>query len=301
MNEQILIQDLLKHLAECEYDGAAVSAESLAGKLELSPAAADRLFADLRAAGLIAPDSFTLTPAGRDYALHVLRAHRLYETYLARKTGVPERAWHARAEIREHRMSEREVDALAAELGHPHFDPHGDPIPTSSGELPAKQGAPLTDFPPGWTGRVVHIEDEPPEAYASIAAAGLAPDSVVRIERQDERETRLRVEGQTAVFPRAVAAQISAVPLAAGEAFDDWLERLSSLQPGEAADIVGLSPLCRGLERNRLLDLGVVPGSRVTVDLVNPSGSPIAYRLRGASIALRRDQAQRVRIRKARP
>ena len=71
------------------------------------------------------------------------------------------------------------------------------------------------------------------------------------------------------------------------------------MHPGEQAAILGLSPLCRGLERNRLLDLGVVPGSTVSVDLVSASGSPVAYRLRGASIALRREQADRVRIRKA--
>ncbi len=301
MHESDLLQDLLKHLAESEYEGQPVAPGELAAHLALSPARMDDLLARARREEWIAADRFALTPAGREHALRVLRAHRLYETYLARQTGVPESAWHEQADLREHCMSAGDADALAARLGHPRFDPHGDPIPSAAGELPARLGAPLTGHPPGWTGRVVHIEDEPPDRYALIAAAGIAPDTFVRIERQDERESRLRIEGETVLLPRAAAEQITAAPLAPGEVFDDSIERLSALKPDEAAEVVSLSPLCRGLERNRLLDLGMVPGSRIAVDLVHPSGSPIVYRLRGAAIALRREQARRVRIRKGRP
>ena len=99
-------------------------------------------------------------------------------------------------------------------------------------------------------------------------------------------------------FSLPTAEQITVTPLGEGEHFDDSLVRLSSLREGETADVVRLSPLCRGLDRNRLLDLGLVPGTTLSVDLVSPSGSPVAYRVRGASIALRREQAERVLIRK---
>ena len=298
MNEQILVQHVLKFLAECEYDQANVSIEMLADKLSIPHTQAEQILNDLRSAALITDDNLALTASGREYAMHVLRAHRLYETYLARKTGVPESAWHTQADAKEHELSESDVQKLADELNNPRFDPHGDPIPTVTGEMPSKQGQPLTDYPPGWTGRVVHIEDEPPKLYARITKASIAPDSVLRIEEKDAREIKIRTEGQTFTFPHEVAGQITVIELAEGETFDESVERLSSLQPGQQADIIGLSPLCRGLERNRLLDLGVVPGTTVTVDLVNPSGSPIAYRLRGACIALRRDQAHRIQIRK---
>jgi DtxR family Mn-dependent transcriptional regulator len=147
---------------------------------------------------------------------------------------------------------------------------------------------------------VVHVEDEPPKLYARITEAGIAPDTVLRIEQKDSHEIEIRTEGRTFIFPNEVAAQITAVGLATGETFDDSVERLSGLHPGESAAIAGLSSLCRGLERNRLLDLGIVPGTTVTIELVNPSGSPIAYRIRGACIALRQDQAERIRIRKVR-
>ena len=300
MNEQMLIQHALKFLAECEYDRTDVSLEMLDGRLSIPSEKTEQLLHDLRSADLIEPDSFLLTPTGREYALHVLQAHRLYETYLARKTSVPESDWHKLADTREHALSKSDVQKLADELGHPRFDPHGDPIPTVTGEMPVKQGMPLTEYRAGWAGRVVHIEDEPPKLYALIAEAGIVPDTVLRIEQKDSSGIVIRTEGRTFHFPNDVAGQITVVELAKGETFDESVERLSSLRPGEQAAIIGLSPLCRGLERNRLLDLGVVPATIVTVELVSPSGSPIAYRIREACIALRESQAERIRIRKVR-
>ena len=299
MSEQEFIQDVLKYLAECEYDQTCASADALSKKFSLPPARIERVIVDLRAAELIEPGSLVLTTTGREYAMHILRAHRLYETYLARRTGVPEADWHRRAEMAEHRFSESDVRKLSEELGNPRFDPHGDPIPSAAGDMPPHRGRPLVEQPVGWAGRVVHVEDEPARLYAQVAAASIAPGTVLRIECKADDEMRLRAEGRTFRFPMEVAGQIAVVDLDPGEQFDETIERLSALHVGEEAAIVGLSPLCRGLERNRLLDLGVVPGSSVSVDLVSASGSPVAYRLRGASIALRREQADRVRIRKA--
>lgn len=300
MNEQTLIQHTLKFLAECEYEGQDASLESIAEKLTLSSGRVDQLLRDLREAEMLEVDSLGLTVSGREYALHVLQAHRLYETYLARKTGLPESVWHKLADEREHVLSKDDVKKLAEELGHPRFDPHGDPIPTSTGEMPAKRGKPLVECPTNWAGRVVHIEDEPFSLHSRIAEAGITTDTVLRIDQRNENEIHIRLEGETFVFPDAVAAQITVVGLEAGETFDDSIERLSSLRIGEKAEIIGMSSLCRGLERNRLLDLGVVPGTVTTAELVNPSGSPVGYRIRGACIALRKEQSDHIRIRKVR-
>ena len=299
MNEHILIQHALKLLAECEYEKVDVTPESISDKLTISLEQAEQLLADLRAADLIEPEKIVLTVSGREYAMHVLQAHRLYETYLARTTGLPESSWHKLADAREHELSESDVRELARELGNPRFDPHGDPIPTRSGKMPEKQGDSLISYPAGWVGRVVHVEDEPPALYAQISKAGIAPDTVLKIDSINDKELQISTEGRKFTFPREVAEQISAVELSAGEQYDESVERLSSLAPGETADIISLSPLCRGLERNRMLDLGFVPGTKVSVEFMNPSGSPIAYRIRGACIALRQEQIERIRIRKA--
>lgn len=298
MKEEIIIQDLLKHLAECEHDGRPVSRENLTAELDQPPDVVRRILRDLEAADLLETDSLKMTQSGREYALHVLRAHRLYETYLAHKTGVHESEWHARAHVAEHTLTAADVEQLNRELNYPRFDPHGDAIPSADGRMPPKLGRALTNFSEGWEGQVVHVEDDPPERYARIAAASITPGTVLRIESKNDDEVCVAAEGRVFRFPTATAAQITVMPLADGAQFDESLVRLSSLVNGETADVVHLSSLCRGLERSRLLDLGLVPGTTLSVDLVSPSGSPVAYRVRGASIALRREQAERVLIRK---
>ena len=297
MNDEVIIQDTLKRLVEWEHQEFPTTRSALANELSFSSDQVDSLLRDLESADLIEHGSLKLTQSGREYALHVLRAHRLYETYLAEKTGLSDDRLHARAEIAEHKLTAKDVEQLARELDHPRFDPHGDPIPTAMGTMPPKRGQPLTEYPARWDGRVVHVEDEPPKLYALIYEANIAPGTVLRIEEKDERGMGIRTEGCEFRFPADAARQITVVPLMDGELFDDSLQRLSNLGEHEQAEVVGLSPLCRGLERNRLLDLGIVPGTVITIDLISPSGSPIAYRIRGASIALRRQQAERVLVR----
>ena len=297
MNEQILIQDTLKYFAECEYDEHPASRETLADELSMPVGQLDGLIHDLEVAGLIEPGTLKLTPNGREYALHVLRAHRLYETYLAQKTGMRDDRLHTHAHIEEHKLSAADVENLSRELDYPRFDPHGDPIPTATGGMPPKQGRPLTDYPVGWEGRVVHVEDHPPALYAPIYKASIAPGTIVRITAKDADGIQILTEGCSFEFPLDTGGQITVVPLGETATFDESIHRLSSLDEDQTAHVVGLSPLCRGLERNRLLDLGIVPGSEISVDLISPSGSPIAYRVRGASIALRRRQADLVLIR----
>ncbi len=299
MNDRILIQDALKHIVEREYDEQPASARRLSIELSITATQVERLFADLEAAGLLTREGeqVTLTEEGREYAMHVLRAHRLYETYLARKTGVGAEAWHKQANVKEHELSHDQVTELARQLGNPSFDPHGDPIPDAAGEMPPKRGKPLSTYPVGWAGRVVHVEDEPPVRYARIVAAGIAPGTVLRVAATEAADVRIQAEGCAFAFPREVAEQITVEPLGDGEQFDESLRRLASLVDGEKGQIVRLSPLCGGLERGRLLDLGIVPGTVVEQELVSPSGSPVAYRVRGAAIALRREQAEKVLIR----
>lgn len=290
--DRVAIEDALKHLHECPP----ASPHSLAGALGVDLDTATQLLAKLDASGLVALKAgrYELTDAGRSYARHVIRAHRLYETYLAQQTGLAAESWHTEAERMEHELTGEKADRLAHQLGHPRFDPHGDPIPTAGGDVATLRGTPLLECPVGWEGRIVHIEDEPRRGYAEVVAAGLAPGMLFRVVEADEQSVRLNVEGRTIQLSRLAAGHI----LTAREHFDDTITRLSTLKPGERAAVVGLSSAVRGAERNRLLDLGVVPGTVVEIDLVSPAGNPIAYLIRGASIALRREQAEKILVRK---
>ncbi len=88
---------------------------------------------------------------------------------------------HRRAEKLEHNVTDEETEALAATTGHSNYDPHGDQIPTESGQLPPKKGQALTDLAVGKLARIIYIEDEPSAIYAQLVAEGLHPGSKIQI------------------------------------------------------------------------------------------------------------------------
>ena len=299
MKDRIQIEDALKHLYKQEYQGLPGTLESVAGALSLGLEPAGRLMATLQTSGLVTMrnEAYRLTWKGRRYAAQVVRAHRLYETYLARETGYREEDWHQKAESQEHLLSPPEVDRISRELGHPRFDPHGDPIPTRDGELPPAEGRVLQECAPGWEGRVVHVEDEPLAVYSRIVAAGLAPGVGLRVVDASTEGVRILVNGRKMDLTLPMAANIHVSELEADQQLDESIESLNCLPEGRKAMVVGLSPACRGAERSRLLDLGLVPGTVVEKELINPSGSPAAYRIRGALVALRREQGEKIMVR----
>ncbi len=298
-SDRVEVEDALKHLWDGEYRNRPATLDSLAGALGLSGRAAADLVDRLGRLDLLHLDdsALLLTPAGRRDALRVIRIHRLWERYLADETGLDPSEWHAHAERREHATSSQQAEAMAATLGYPRFDPHGDPIPMASGEVPPHQGMPLTQLSADAVAEIVHIEDEPEAVFAQIVAAGLVPGMRVRVLDRSPQRIRVEAETEEVVLAPVVAANVTVVPI---DAPDDVtaMMRLSALAPGESADVVALAASCRGAQRRRLLDLGLVPGTHVTSELRGPSGDPTAYRIRGALIALRRDQASHIFVHK---
>jgi DtxR family Mn-dependent transcriptional regulator len=298
-SDRVEIEDALKHLWDGDYRQRPATLESLAGALGIPGRDAAALVERLGRLELVRHDErgLHLTPEGRRHALRVIRVHRLWERYLADQTGLDAREWHARAERKEHTTSEAQAAALSATLGHPRFDPHGDPIPMPSGEVPPYQGTLLTQLDVDQVGAIVHIEDEPEAVFAQIAAAGLAPGMRVRILERSPQRVRIAAEAEEVVFAPVVAANVTVRPLEdAPEARP--MTSLAALGPGETGEVVALAASCLGVPRRRLLDLGVVPGTRVTHELRGPSGDPTAYRIRGALVALRREQADQIYIQK---
>jgi DtxR family Mn-dependent transcriptional regulator len=298
-NERVAAEDVLKYLHECEYEGRSRAAtfESVAGALGIGPERTAALLDRMRDAGLARWNGETaeLTGSGRRYARQVIRAHRLYETYLAHLTGEPPAAWHRRADLAEHGISEAEADRLADRLGHPRFDPHGDPIPTKRGELPELRGESLDRFSEGDSVRVLHVGDEPPVLGKRLAETGIGPGMRIEVGTSGETRVSIRVEGRPLELDRALAGLVRVAPLEPGEErLPAAAARLGALPEGREARVVGLLPSCVGTERTRLLDLGFVPGSRVRAEMASPLGSPKAYRLRGALVALRPRQADLV-------
>lgn len=292
-------EDVLKHLLKWEASGRTPTLESIAGALQIRTGMAAVLVQQLEDMGLVSYRDavLKLLPPGREMALHIVRAHRLWESYLAEQTGVAEQRWHEEAERREHLLTPQDADALAAQLGNPTHDPHGDIIPPPQGDLEQERGQPLHAIPENTPVMITHVEDEPETVYAQLCAEGLRAGMRAYIMEKSDRRIRFWADGTEHVLAPVLADNISVVPLPNFKVQDlTDQEYLSSLKQGEAARVVGLSRACRGPERRRLLDLGFVPGTKVEVEMRSPSGDPTAYRVRGTLIALRREQAGLIQV-----
>lgn len=292
LSERVLLEDVLKQLHKLEYDKLPATAESVAGGVQTSRHHTIRLLQRLEERGFATAEGarFRLAPAGRDYALRIVRTHRLWERFLADRTGTPAEDWHGLAEAREHVLSPADTEDLAAALGHPVYDPHGDPIPTAAGEVPARSGFPLSSLGAGERGVITHLEDEPPAIYRELVALELGLSATVERLEGPRGAVRFRVDGQVHEVPAAVARNVTVEP-AGDPPPPRWSRTLADVALGASATVVGLSAACRGPARRRLLDLGVVPGTVVRAVMRSAGGDPVAFDVRGALVALRREQA----------
>jgi DtxR family transcriptional regulator, Mn-dependent transcriptional regulator len=299
LSERVRLEDGLKHLFTFAVAHRPSSVESLAGAIGVSRKRVVEIVRRLERMDLarLKGEDIVLTHEGRVYAFRVVRTHRLWERYLADRTGVSAAEWHARAERLEHRLSPEQVEGLAASMSHLVYDPHGDPIPTADGVLPSARGVPLSSLSPETSAQVVHIEDEPEDVYRSLRVAGINVGSRLWLERIEPTAVHLTVDGRPiAIEP--VAAWNPTVERVEDDGSDEGLERLDALHPGEEGVVVRLAGAVQGPQRRRLLDLGVVPGTVIRAELTSASGCPVAYRIRGAVIALRRAQADDILMRR---
>ncbi len=303
LTRRVLTEDALKHVYEDEMNGRIPTIASIAGSLNISQNDTAVLLTHMQDEGLlqIHGDNIELTPEGRSAALRIIRAHRLWERRLAEETGYREADWHALAEDKEHELSAADLDDIATRLGNPAYDPHGDPIPTADGKLIIPQGQPLSTLPANSAARIVHLEDEPEMVYAQLAAEGLYPGMLVRVIETSPQRIRFWANGDEHILAPMLAANVSVVPVETAVTEEPDLagcEALSCLEPGETGEVVALSPACRGVERRRFLDLGILPGAKITVEFRSPGGDPTAYNIRGAVIALRKEQTDLIKVRK---
>ena len=299
LSERIRIEDALKHIHDREMNGDRFTVQSLAGILQVSVDEAADLLVDMESRGLLSMEAewLRLTTTGRRSALHILRAHRLWERYLADHTGFDEVEWHGQAEQREHQLSPEEADSLAAQLGNPTHDPHGDPIPTADGDLIPHGGVPLISAAVDEPLLIVHIEDEPGAIFAQLVAEGLHPGMELRLVENSPQRVRFWSGEDEHLLAPIVAANISVLQQAEdAESIPDSGDVLSDLEEGEVGRVRAISSRCRGLERRRLQDLGVLPGTEIQAELSSPGEDPMAYRIRDAVIALRKEQAALILI-----
>jgi DtxR family Mn-dependent transcriptional regulator len=122
-----------------------------------------------------------LTALGRRVALEVIRHHRLLELYLAKAFDMPWDQVHAEADALEHVLSEELEERIAAKLGDPKVDPHGDPIPTRDGLIEESETTSLAELDAGDVGVFVRVSDSDPEMLRYLSERAIRPGQTVAV------------------------------------------------------------------------------------------------------------------------
>ena len=177
------VEDYAKAIYALEAQGE-VTTTALAERMRVTPASASGMVRKLCELGLVAHEPYKgvrLTTAGTQLALEVIRHHRLLELYLAQDLGVPWDRVHDEAEVLEHVLSEELEALIAAKLGNPTHDPHGDPIPTADLQLAEQPTERLSDLEPGARGTFVRISDTDPEMLRYLAERHIAPGACFEV------------------------------------------------------------------------------------------------------------------------
>jgi len=180
------MEDYVKVIyAHTEWQSQPITTNALAARLGLAASSVTEMVKKLTAQGLAHHEPYgaiELTERGRTLALTMVRRHRLIETWLVERFGYRWDEVHDEAEVLEHAMSDRLLDAIDEELGRPARDPHGDPIPAADGTLVLPEAVVLAEAASG--GRVVRISDRDPLLLRHLAAEGIVLDAVVSAERR---------------------------------------------------------------------------------------------------------------------
>ena len=211
------IEDYLKAIYTLQQQGGAVTTSLLGEQRGSRPASVTGMVKKLAEMNLVQHTPYQgvlLTNAGERIALEVIRHHRLLELYLVEALGYSWDEVHDEAERLEHHISEKLEARIAAHLGHPAYDPHGDPIPAIDGALPAGGTCFLADLPVATAARVVRVRDQDADRLRYLADLGLIPgaDVLIVASAPFDGPLTLRLAGELAALDRRLARTIEVVP-----------------------------------------------------------------------------------------
>jgi DtxR family transcriptional regulator, Mn-dependent transcriptional regulator len=176
------VEDYLKAIYKLQQSGSPATTNAIAERMGLRAASVTAMLQQLSEQGLAEYRRYKgayLTDEGMSAALRVIRRHRLIELYLHQHLEVPWDRLHDEAERLEHALSPYLEERIDAKLGYPQFDPHGAPIPTSSGDLPERDLLPLSELGPGTEHVVRHVPDDDPDLLRYAARLGIIPGAAV--------------------------------------------------------------------------------------------------------------------------
>jgi DtxR family transcriptional regulator, Mn-dependent transcriptional regulator len=198
-NLTISIQDYLKNIYELTENGETASTNALARKLNIRAASVTGMVQRLATAKPALVEyhkhqGVTLTKDGRKAALEVIRHHRLLEAWLVQTLGYSWAEVHEEAERLEHVISEGFERRIAAAMGHPLRDPHGELIPTEDLKMPLDDSAPLSSLRPNQTGTIQRVKAPDPELLRYLEGLGLIPGTKIEIKEHSPFDHNLTIK-----------------------------------------------------------------------------------------------------------
>jgi DtxR family Mn-dependent transcriptional regulator len=191
------MEDYLKVIYAIEESGDRVATHTVAERLNVAAPSVTGMLKRLAELNLVEHEPYRapkLTPAGRKVALEVVRHHRLLELYLAEALGYSWDEVHAEADRLEHTISEEFEARIDAALGFPTHDPHGDPIPSRTGDIVAVSEDRLSTLETGCAATVVRVPDDDPEKLRYLGQLGLYPNATIRVLERMPFNGPLRIE-----------------------------------------------------------------------------------------------------------
>jgi DtxR family transcriptional regulator, Mn-dependent transcriptional regulator len=180
------VQDYLKRIYELTEDGSPASTNDLARELNISAPSVTGMVKKLASekpplVEYQKHQGVTLTVAGKKAALEVIRHHRLLETWLVQTLGYSWDEVHEEAERLEHVISEDFERRIAAALGHPTRDPHGELIPTEDLKMPVDESTPLSSLRPNQSATIQRVDAQNPDLLRHLDKLGLTPGVQIKV------------------------------------------------------------------------------------------------------------------------
>ena len=308
-------------IARLREDGQPVPLSHLAEALMVTSVSVNEMCRKLQDNGLLIYRPYKgalLTEEGERLANDTLRRHRLWEVFLVEKLNFSREEADAIACDLEHATSQDVIDRLDSFLNYPAVNPRGLPIPQSGLESSQPMSISLDRLPVGKAGQV---SDCPVDARTRefLEGYGIRPGMKVRVSAKGQDNVLVEVDGVQAVLSATLAHALQVIPTFFPEQIRDSERdktistqqqnnevkemekskkvshiRLNELKKGQQAIIVQVGG--KGAVKRRMMDMGIVPGSTISVVRIAPLGDPIEYLIKGYSLSLRRSEAKEILV-----
>jgi DtxR family transcriptional regulator, Mn-dependent transcriptional regulator len=197
MNISISEENYIKAIYKLQQEYGKVTTNALAAKLNTRPASVTDMAGKLNAKNLIQHEKYygiVLTPAGQKAALSIIRRHRLWECFLLEKLQFNWEEIHEVAEELEHVRSEKLTERLAAFLGYPATDPHGDPIPDATGKIGRISSFTLNNIQAQKKLEVTGVADQSSKLLRFLSEKGISLGTRIEITGRNDYDNSIEIK-----------------------------------------------------------------------------------------------------------